>query len=111
MQTQRIKTEAIKITDAHHDMCGQFLRWNYVKTGEISQGLAGRLVKYAAKRFLEIGIEVSNFEIEVGMVEYGCKVYHVTFKNGKGASFILNQIYVYRGWPSSDFGIELREED
>ena len=71
----------------------------------------GRLVKYAAKRFLEIGIEVSNFEIEVEMVEHGCKVYHVTFKNGKGASFILNQIYVYRGWPSFDYWFELREED
>ena len=108
-----ITTERRTITGSHFNLCGQFLHHKTKVDGDISPGLVKRLVRYAQKELRAIGIEPPSHAIEVYSLGYDSdtRTYHVSFKNGKGATYVLNGIMLGNGgWPDLDHGFTLLRE-
>lgn len=89
---------------------------NCVDIGEvISNGLVGRLFKYATKRACEAGFDsVMDWDVEVytldGREPPPDRSYCVKFKNSLGGYIEVIGILTNRGWPSLDHGFAIGQD-
>ncbi len=109
-----IATQVLARMPTRFDMCGQRLSTQLrVTDGEISSGLAKRLLSYAERTLDDEGFlaAVDGWEVTVGTNDAHEKpsdrVYWVTWTNPKGASLSVNGILTSRGWPSLDHGLDI----
>lgn len=109
-----ITTEVLETRPAVYSQMGQFLYRPLADTDQqISQGLAQRMVSYAAGRLKDQGFlnAVERWEVIVGTMDADSppanRAYYVDWKNPEGTKLSVVGILTNRGWPCLDHGLAI----